>query len=232
MPLPSQAAAVYTALRRSVGSIQSDPSTAMPFQPRFTAMSRLLFALLCLCGMVPLVQAQTALRSVQATLIVIPEPSSYEGSIQLFLTIDVPSNGPAPTGTVQFYMNGVVLGSPVAVTNNMALRFLDTPNYPVGTYEFSAVYSGDLNYLGASDEKEHNVVKLRSEIALSLRTTTFYYGQLILDDAVATITPIDKTPDATLNGGTISFPLGRHEHLCFDRYRLPGIMPLNCGSRN
>ena len=180
---------------------------AMFFQPRFSAMFRPLFALLCLCGVHPLVQAQVPLRA-QIQLNILPEPYSiYEQNIRSTLYIDVSSGGPPPMGTVTFFVNDVQVCNTQQVTNNMAECDLNTPTYPVGTYKFSAVYSGDANYLGASDERSHQITALRSETTLSLGTTTFYYGQLLLEDALATVTPIDSAPDATLNGGTISFPL-------------------------
>ena len=70
-------------------------------------MCRPLFALLCLFGMLPLVQAQIPSRTVQVALNVSPEPSSYEGNIDIYVTISVPSGGPAPMGTVTFCVNDV-----------------------------------------------------------------------------------------------------------------------------
>jgi hypothetical protein len=55
---------------------------------------------------------------------------------------------PGPTGTVEFFQGSTSLGK-VAVINAQA-TLVTAPQSSAGTYGFSAVYSGDANYLGSS----------------------------------------------------------------------------------
>jgi hypothetical protein len=55
---------------------------------------------------------------------------------------------PDPTGTVEFFQGPTSLGK-VAVINAQA-TLVTAPQSSAGTYAFSAVYSGDANYLGSS----------------------------------------------------------------------------------
>lgn len=54
----------------------------------------------------------------------------------------------APTGTVQFSVNGAASGSAVALSSNSATTTLTLPT--PGTYSLTAVYSGDSYYRGAA----------------------------------------------------------------------------------
>jgi pseudomonalisin len=54
-----------------------------------------------------------------------------------------------PTGTVQFYANGVALGSPVAVSSGAATTDA-LPFTSAGTYYITAMYSGDSNYAAST----------------------------------------------------------------------------------
>jgi uncharacterized repeat protein (TIGR03803 family) len=60
--------------------------------------------------------------------------------------ISAPASSPAPTGSVQFQSNGVNLGSPVPLANGTAS--LTTGAFSAtGSFEITASYSGDSNYL-------------------------------------------------------------------------------------
>ena len=54
-----------------------------------------------------------------------------------------------PTGSVQFYANGIVLGSPVAVVSGSAVTSA-LPFPAAGRYVVSATYSGDSSYAGST----------------------------------------------------------------------------------
>ena len=67
-------------------------------------------------------------------------------------TATVTSIGPAattPTGSVQFYTNGISLSAPVALSDGVG--GLSTEALPVGTNIVGAAYLSDGNYLGSSD---------------------------------------------------------------------------------
>lgn len=60
--------------------------------------------------------------------------------------ITAPASSPAPTGSVQFQSNGVSLGSPIPLANGTAS--LTTGAFSAtGSFEITASYSGDSNYL-------------------------------------------------------------------------------------
>jgi sugar lactone lactonase YvrE len=66
------------------------------------------------------------------------------------LTATVSGNfGTTPTGTVNIYVNGTTLFLTLNLTNGTAIYTGQAPNAP-GTYNLTAVYSGDANYLTAT----------------------------------------------------------------------------------
>jgi predicted thioesterase len=76
------------------------------------------------------------------TLTVNPDPAPFGAPVTLTDTIPT-VGGVAPTGTVNFYNNGTLIGTGT-VTNGVAT--LVTSTLPVGSDPITAVYSGDPNY--------------------------------------------------------------------------------------
>jgi hypothetical protein len=66
-----------------------------------------------------------------------------------------PASTPPP-GNVQFYTNGVALGSPVALTDGVGS--LSADDLPAGTNTVLAAYLGDSNFLGSSNSLAQLVV--------------------------------------------------------------------------
>ena len=86
-----------------------------------------------------------------ATALISSQNPSSQGSIVTFTATLTPL-APAsttPTGNVQFYSNGVALGSPVALTDGVAS--LSTADLPAGTNTVLAAYAGDNNFLSSSN---------------------------------------------------------------------------------
>jgi hypothetical protein len=85
------------------------------------------------------------------TALVSPANPSLQGSIVTFTATVGPVTPPSadPTGNVQFYTNGVALGSPVALTDGEAS--FSTADLPAGTNTVLAAYLGDSNFLGCSN---------------------------------------------------------------------------------
>jgi len=82
--------------------------------------------------------------------------AASSGSLALSVTVKngtILSTGsaapPTPTGTVQFLVDNVAVGSPVALTNGIATYTLDTSTLPSGGHNVSATYSGDTTYTGS-----------------------------------------------------------------------------------
>jgi hypothetical protein len=77
-------------------------------------------------------------------------PSLYGSNVAF--TVTVTPIGPAtttPTGSVQFYTNGIALGAPVALSGGVG--GLNPAELAVGTNIVGAAYLGDGNYLGSSN---------------------------------------------------------------------------------
>ena len=61
---------------------------------------------------------------------------------QTVFTLNVSSPGPAPTGTVTFYVNGVAIGTSAITAGTATLAYSFSA---IGTYAITALYSGDVN---------------------------------------------------------------------------------------
>ena len=86
-------------------------------------------------------------------------------SVTLTASLSVPENTIAPTGTVQFYQNGVAIGSAVALSgvavsgsNYVASAALETTGLLPGSDAVTAVYSGDGNVAGANSNLQSIVI--------------------------------------------------------------------------
>src|SRR5204862_2156263 len=76
---------------------------------------------------------------------------AVQGSNVVFtaaLTAVAPGSG-TPSGSVQFYTNGVASGSPVALAAGTATASIST--LPVGSNLIAAVYAGDGNFFASSN---------------------------------------------------------------------------------
>lgn len=73
------------------------------------------------------------------------------GSLALNITVSGSISGTAPTGTVQFFVDGApVSGSSTALASNGTATYtLSTSTLSSGGHTISAVYSGDSNYAGS-----------------------------------------------------------------------------------
>lgn len=109
------------------------------------------------------------------------------------------SGGPAISGTVQFQVNGVNAGSPVAVQNGQAQ--FTTSTLRAGLDSVAAVYSGDTNYQGSTTFVTETVSALSTTIALSSSNTTIQQGSNVT--FTATLTP--QGGSKTAPTGTVQF---------------------------
>ena len=97
-----------------------------------------------------------------ATVLFSSQNPSLQGSNVTFTATVTPAPFAATTlgGNVQFYTNGVALGSPMAITNGVAR--LSTADLPVGTNSVTASYLGGGNFLGSSNSLEQVVQTIPS----------------------------------------------------------------------
>ena len=85
----------------------------------------------------------TAATSLAVTTVT-PNPVPVNQSVTLTATLIPGTSTSTPTGTVQFYSNGTVIGSAVTISNNSAsLSHTFTTG---GTYAITALYSGDIHF--------------------------------------------------------------------------------------
>src|SRR5207244_9722732 len=84
--------------------------------------------------------------STTSTVVAVPNPSTFGQPVTFSVSITALAPGAGtPTGTVQFAVDGVNLGDPVAVTGGVAT----SPPYAglaVGDRTITAIYSGDPNF--------------------------------------------------------------------------------------
>ncbi len=104
------------------------------------------------------------------------------------------------TGSIQFQVDGVDLGGPVAVSTGPAAT-LPLDSLAVGTHAITATYSGDGTHLAASGELAGGQVVLRAEAAVSVGSSRSpsAFGQAVT--FIASVSPAVAT-------GTIQFQVG------------------------
>jgi hypothetical protein len=138
---------------------------------------------------------------VTGTLTASPEPSPFLTPFTLTSSLVAPNNGPAPTGTVQFAIDGANFGSPVTVSSSTAtLAVPASASSTIGQHNLSAVYSGDINYAQTNLAGTHAVSQLPTTTTLTPTTPLqIYYGQAA--DGVYSVQVQNSTYPAT---GTIT----------------------------
>jgi Bacterial Ig-like domain (group 3) len=116
---------------------------------------------------------------VSGTVTANPEPGQFDAGFTLTANLVVPGNGVAPTGTVQFSINGTAVGAPVTVTSSTAtLTVAASTSYTPGSYSLTAAYSGDTNYGQTTLSGTHVVSMLPTTTTLVPTTPlNIYYGQ-------------------------------------------------------
>ncbi|MFT3745268.1 MAG: MBG domain-containing protein [Pyrinomonadaceae bacterium] len=145
---------------------------------------------------------QTVNKADSATAVATsPNPSDSGQTVTLTATVTavLPGVG-TPAGTIQFSVDGVNLGSPVAL-NGSGVAQITTSSMSVGTRNVGAAYSGNANFNPSSNTSPHQVdlADTTTSVASSLPTST--YGQNVTFTAtVAVVAPGVGTP-----GGTVSF---------------------------
>ncbi len=78
----------------------------------------------------------------------VPNPSSWLQPVAFAATVT--GNGATPTGTVEFFANGALIGSGTLNTNGLAT--LTYANLAIGTYAITATYLGDANDAGSTSQ--------------------------------------------------------------------------------
>jgi hypothetical protein len=145
-------------------------------------------------------------------MVVTASPTSITAGQSAVFTATLPGN-PAPSGTVTFFSNGAAISGAVPVSSGVATT--GSVSFPTAaTYQITAVYSGDTNYLSTTSPSLPFVVNAPAPgnvQGFSLRATpsTVVAGQTAVFTATLTGTP---TPSGTVtffsNGTAISGAVG------------------------
>jgi hypothetical protein len=118
--------------------------------------------------------------------------AAYDQPITLTATVSPanPADGTPSGGTVQFAINGVAVGSPVAVVNGIAR--ITVPGVDVGSYTVTAIYSGDgANFAGSSESSTISVGPAVVVLAIQPNSDWLLSGQ-----------ELSVTATASTSGGT------------------------------
>ena len=128
------------------------------------------------------------------------QPVTYEATVLATAAV----NSPTPTGFVQFKVDGVDDGPPVAVAaDGTAVSPTATaPTPAVGTHQVEADYEGDAIYGPSQMSAPETVTAAETTTTFAGSTTTVTYGQTATITAtVAAVAPSLATP----SGGSIQF---------------------------
>jgi large repetitive protein len=122
-------------------------------------------------------QAQTT-----TVVVAVPNPTTYLQNVSFAATVT--GNGAVPTGTVEFYANGALIGA--GALNSGGVATLVYANLPIGTATITATYEGDTNDAGSTSAPVTLVVgKIPTTTALGSSTTSGANPQLNLVATVA-----------------------------------------------
>jgi hypothetical protein len=129
-------------------------------------------------------------------------PSVFGQSVTFTATVTpAPPASGTPTGTIQFRVNGVNLGSPVPLAGGSATSPATT-SLAAGNRTVTAVYSGDPNFNGSTSPNFTQVVnKAGTTPAIASSTSPTVSGQPVTFTATVTAVP----PGAGTPSGTVQF---------------------------
>jgi hypothetical protein len=148
------------------------------------------------------VVAQNVLQAPSTTALVSSANPSVSGETVTF-TATVSGAGPVPTGTVQFQINGVNAGAPVALVGGMA-SFMQAFTVAVSPENIDALYSGDTNYAASA------AATLVQTINQASSTTTLVSSvnpSVSGENVTFTATVTANAPGAGAPTGTVQFLL-------------------------
>jgi hypothetical protein len=143
-------------------------------------------------------QAQTS-----TTLTVSPNPSTWFQSVTF--TAVVAGNGAMPTGTVEFFASGALIGA--ATLNTSGVATLTYSNLAIGNYAITATYEGDANDAGSTSAAVSLTVgKIPTTTDLGSSLTSGSNPQV---DLVATVVAsVGPVPTGTITFTNASTTLG------------------------
>jgi hypothetical protein len=148
--------------------------------------------------------ALTVAQAATATVVTaVPNPSSWLQAVTF--TATVTGNGATPTGTVEFFAAGTLIGA--APLNSSGIATLTFSNLAIGTYAITATYEGDANDAGSTSlPVSLTVGKIPTTTDLGSSMTTGSNPQV---DLVATVVAnVGPTPTGTITFSNATSTLG------------------------
>jgi hypothetical protein len=118
------------------------------------------------------------------------------------ITCNLAAPSCSPTGTVTFFVGGVQVGLPVAVTAGAASQTI--PGQNVGTYSVTAVYSGD-TYYAASSAKALTVTVTVGATTSTVTANPASAPQFSPLTLTANVAPTSTVKTTSLPTGTVTF---------------------------
>ncbi len=133
----------------------------------------------------------------QTTTVLTASPNPASMLAPVTFTATVTGNGATPTGTVEFFSSGVLLGAGTLNTSGVAT--LTSSAFTVGTYSITATYEGDTNNAGSTSAAVSLTVgKIPTTTDLGSSTTSGANPQVTLvATVVASVGPVPT--------GTVTF---------------------------
>lgn len=134
----------------------------------------------------------TLLPGADVSLAIVPSPSVHGQTVELRATVA----GNNPTGSVDFEMDGAVIGA--AALNADGVATLETGALELGSYTFRALYSGDAGHQpGDSGAVPHEVTRASSATTLATN-----FSHVLAGETVVLTAHVQTLPGAT---GTVTF---------------------------
>jgi len=138
-----------------------------------------------------------------------PGTVTYGATVTLNATVYPVTNGALPTGTITFYDGSNPIGSPVILTPGEGFSFasINTSTLSAGTHTIYITYSGDPNYLAASNFANTQVVVNGQGIAIifaSPTSSSVSAGTMVSFQVQGSDTPLPAGEAITFTGLPIS----------------------------
>ncbi|MFN9198560.1 MAG: beta strand repeat-containing protein, partial [Planctomycetaceae bacterium] len=135
-----------------------------------------------------------------STISLTPATTSVALGASVALNATVTTTGLAPTGQVNFYSNGNLVGYGMLPSSGPATVSLTWTPGQAGTYSLTASYQGDTNYAGSqSTTKSFSVTTATPTVSLATSQNPFQYGSDWLTMTATVVGTTGPTPTGTVN---------------------------------
>jgi hypothetical protein len=150
---------------------------------------------------------QVSPAATSTAVIASPSPSVFGQPVSFTATVSaVAASAGIPSGTVQFYVDNVLVGTPVSLNGAGVATSGAVSNLTVGPHSIDAWYSGDPDFLISSDNVVHTIDQGASSTAVTSTPNPSVFGDTVTIAAtVSAAAPAAGTPTGIVeffDGGT------------------------------